>query len=123
VKRRVFNILAGVSLLLLVFTVLFVDSDRGEAYPPGETFESIHVFGWYCDLNWHSRLLPYGIPATLILAPAFSVLPILWLKSRFWKRRNVKSAYCIHCGYDLRATPDQCPECGATTPKKQIISN
>jgi len=55
---------------------------------------------------------PFWFPATV-----FATLPTLWLvhTRRRIKARNTNS--CPVCGYDLRATPDRCPECG-TVPKK-----
>jgi hypothetical protein len=46
------------------------------------------------------------------VAAAFAILPMIWLRRQVRKRRFKVGLYCVSCGYDLRATPERCPECG-----------
>jgi hypothetical protein len=46
------------------------------------------------------------------LIAIFSILPLLWLRAYRKNRKRPGDGLCPSCGYDLRATPDRCPECG-----------
>ena len=52
------------------------------------------------------------------LATGAAAVPTGRLLLRLAARRKVRSGLCLSCGYDLRATPDRCPECGAVPKAK-----
>jgi hypothetical protein len=53
-------------------------------------------------------LMPYWVLVGLLLiGPAVCV--VRWAS----RRRRFGEGRCQRCGYDLRASPEQCPECGA----------
>jgi hypothetical protein len=49
----------------------------------------------------------HWLAALVLLVP-----PMLWLRRFRRERRARMVGRCAGCGYDLRATPDRCPECG-----------
>ena len=55
-------------------------------------------------------LVPHAYLVALCLA-----FPTMKATAYLRRRRRRKRNFCGSCGYDLRATPDRCPECGTTS--------
>ena len=84
--------------------------------PKGQVTEGL----WF-DLHRNNfRIGPTEFSETLLAVPAWAVLlvtsalPAAWLVNTVRRRRRVPGL-CASCAYDLRATPERCPECGSVT--------
>jgi hypothetical protein len=74
-------------------------------------------YGWRGGgIGWDFWLPDYA-PAVLT-----AVLPFWWAARRSQRRRYLQDCYCQSCGYDLRATPGRCPECGAEPEQLRTVS-
>jgi len=108
--NRLFTVISLLQLLLLLFLLLSPTFSTGSQFSVGPFGPIDASNAWY--LKW--------IVVGLALNPAILIVSAL---KRAWYRfhgREVPSrhdedahpGFCESCGYDLRATPDRCPECG-----------
>ena len=90
--RWTFHILTLVSLVMLMM-ILFFEVWHG---PVVGTTSSPKEPIWFLTLK-------------------FALLPAYWLLTyrKRGRQDRIKHGLCPTCGYDLRASPDACPECGA----------
>ena len=61
----------------------------------------------FIPLHYWQLAIPYWLLTLLTAIPT-----ALLLRTRQRQRARRQQGQCRNCGYDLRASPDRCPECG-----------
>ena len=141
-KRALFTILSALSLLLFVAVVVMwarsyrnnwfgdqiqiqLGQHRWELVSQGGGLTLCRMEGpwFFSGPSTGGKIVPrynaskvLGVPHWACVVAA-GVLPITWCFRARSSRRRRSRGLCLHCGYDLRATPDRCPECGAAPAK------
>jgi hypothetical protein len=64
-----------------------------------------------CGMGYGGVAIPFWAPA--ILGGFLLAAWVFHYLSRYHLRESADRGLCTACGYDLRATPDRCPECGS----------
>lgn len=67
----------------------------------------------------------YKLAVTIDPSPAIvlcilaAVFPAWALRRDYLRRHRAKANLCLSCGYDLRASPTRCPECGTVAQERK----
>jgi hypothetical protein len=84
----------------------------GQLYPKRSVAFAGFVYARRGMLNGPSWLLLVPIPFLVALLALLPLADVLIIRPRRRRRRRAAAGLCVRCGYDLRATPGRCPECG-----------
>ncbi len=86
--------------------------DRWDPYVYYGTRYSKRVLGFGTDVIWPEYGGRYVNVPHWFFVLFFGAMGFLFWK-RWWRSRGRGEGKCKVCGYDMRATPQRCPECGA----------
>jgi hypothetical protein len=91
----------------------------GRLFRPEESTRlPLRLIEWGQTRRSHFSVSMVAVPLWLIALLA-AVSPAVWkLRRRRRSRHRLQAGCCSQCGYDLRATPDRCPECGREAEKE-----
>jgi hypothetical protein len=64
------------------------------------------------NITTADHVFTVGLPVPLVFSLLFASPLLLWTRHRRQQIRR-RNGLCPACGYDLRASKDRCPECGA----------
>ena len=117
-KRRLFNLTAAVSLVAWLAISILWCRDAGYYVQLNTPNHSSRVYGphlgfWIEWQGWQpSETSGWVWRAQYWMLFWLSLgVPSLWILEHVRRRSRIVGR-CTACGYDLRATPDRCPECG-----------
>jgi hypothetical protein len=89
-----------------------IHAATGGMSPPPFSYwphDAMDVSGNSEEVMYRHWLVPTWFVAGLLILPAAIQLILL-----IARKRRFKPGLCPICGYDLRATPTRCPECGSS---------
>ena len=103
----------------------FVSGDLATAVPAAaehatEARKALQIARERLDALMNSGSSPavaHSVSDAVVLVLSFP-LPACWCYLLLRAASQQRSGLCLKCGYDLRASPDRCPECGAPVPQK-----
>jgi len=80
--------------------------------PTSRSKPNLHLgVAWELETHPDAYWFRFMFPIWWISAVS-AALPLMWVVHLRKHRWRVAQSVCAHCGYDLRATPGRCPECG-----------